>query len=282
VTTIGGGVVLDNAATRIHRSDNIAGFLAIVESGSRAEILDGMLRRGRLGMEASELLARSGWTDSELHNVLDSSVAVNEKPLVLADRARFEASLTAVLDEVRRFHDANPLQAGITREALREKTLPHAHPAVFDAALARLTRDGKLVDAGEIVQQVGRGIVMNDAEAEAKRSIAAAFERAGLQAPPLKEVLENLAMDASRKQRLLQILLKERVLVRVSPELIFHASALDWLRELLIQHKANSIKINVGQFKELTAISRKYAIPLLEYLDRERVTRRVGDERIIL
>ena len=71
--------------------------------------------------------------------------------------------------------------------------------------------------------------------------------------------------------------------MRVSPELIFHRDALAHLKERLATYKkAKGERISVPVFKDLTGISRKYAIPLLEYLDRERVTRRAGDERVIL
>jgi selenocysteine-specific elongation factor len=135
---------------------------------------------------------------------------------------------------------------------------------------------------GEIVRQAGQQVVLDHAETGARRAIAEAFERAGLAVPTMKEVLDSVAMDAARKQKILQLLLKEKVLIRVTPDLVFHCAALDRLKALLGQHKQRSNKINVGQFKELTGITRKYAIPLLEYMDRERVTRRAGDERIIL
>ena len=77
-------------------------------------------------------------------------------------------------------------------------------------------------------------------------------------------------------------MLRDKVLVKVSDDLVFHSSALQQLRERMASQKAKSPNIDVGRFKELTGVSRKYAIPLLEYLDRERVTRRVGNERIIL
>lgn len=276
VTTIGGGVVLDNAAPRYKKSEDPSDFLRVVETGTRDEILDAMVARGRFGVEECELLARTGW--DSLPGVTSTSIRVSERPLVLADRKRFDALVAAIADEVARFHEANPLQAGITREALRERLAHGAHPAVFDAALEA----SQVEVAGDIVRQRGRQIVMNDAESEAKQEIASAFERSGLIVPAVKEVLDRISMDASRKQRLLQILLKERVLVRISADLIFHRAALEWLRELLAQHKAKSERINVAQFKELTGITRKYAIPLLEYLDREHVTRRAGDERLIL
>ena len=97
-----------------------------------------------------------------------------------------------------------------------------------------------------------------------------------------KEVLATLHIDRARAEKLLHLLLKEKVLVRVSEDLIFHRSALVNLRQIVAQRKARSNRIDVPVFKEITGLSRKYAIPLLEYLDRERVTRREGDQRIIL
>jgi selenocysteine-specific elongation factor len=99
----------------------------------------------------------------------------------------------------------------------------------------------------------------------------------------VKEVLSGLAVEAKRAEMILHILLREKSLLRVSPELIFHQAALSHLRgQLLAYKKSKGERISVPAFKDLTGITRKYAIPLLEYLDRERVTRRMGDERVIL
>jgi selenocysteine-specific elongation factor len=95
-------------------------------------------------------------------------------------------------------------------------------------------------------------------------------------------VLANLRLDRARAEKLLRILLKENVLHKVTEDLIFHQSALRELRAILARRKAQNNRLGVTEFKELTGLSRKYAIPLLEYLDRERVTRREGGERIIL
>ena len=123
---------------------------------------------------------------------------------------------------------------------------------------------------------------MTPEEQAAKDEISAAFEKRGLEVPGAPEVLAKLRIDRARAEKLLQILLKEKVLLKVSEDLIFHRSALQQLKQLLLRRKAQTNRINVTVFKEITGLSRKYAIPLLEYLDRERVTRREGDERIIL
>ena len=92
----------------------------------------------------------------------------------------------------------------------------------------------------------------------------------------------GLKVDKSRAQKIVTLLLRDKMLVKVSDELVFHRSALEQLRRLVAAQKTKSLKMDVATFKELTGVSRKYAIPLLEYLDRERVTKRVGDAREIL
>jgi selenocysteine-specific elongation factor len=103
-----------------------------------------------------------------------------------------------------------------------------------------------------------------------------------LKVPALHEVIAGLKVDKARAQKIVTLLLRDKVLVKISEELVFHQSALEQLRRQIAGQKAKSPQMDVAQFKELTGVSRKYAIPLLEYLDRERVTRRVGDFREIL
>jgi selenocysteine-specific elongation factor len=133
-----------------------------------------------------------------------------------------------------------------------------------------------------MVRLGGRTIQLSAEETAARNQIAAAFEKAGLTVPSAPEVLANLRLDRARAEKLFKMLVKEGVLHKVTEDLIFHRSALGKLREILAHRKAQNNRLGVVDFKALTGLSRKYAIPLLEYLDRERVTRRDGDERIIL
>jgi selenocysteine-specific elongation factor len=103
-----------------------------------------------------------------------------------------------------------------------------------------------------------------------------------LRVPALKDVLAGLKVDRTRAQKIVTLLLRDKVLVKLTDDLVFHRDALASLRKSVAAEKPKSPKIDVAKFKDLTGVSRKYAIPLLEWLDRERVTRRVGDERVIL
>ena len=123
-------------------------------------------------------------------------------------------------------------------------------------------------------------VALKQDEEAASAKIEAAFADAGLAVPSMAEVLARSGVEAARARSLLQILLKSRKLVKVGDELVFHPTALERLRETLGGRKGQ--RFSVGEFKDWTGISRKYAIPLLEFLDREHVTRREGDARVVL
>jgi selenocysteine-specific elongation factor len=197
--------------------------------------------------------------------------------------AIFENTRTAISEKIDRFQRENPLVPGITREQLRSSIGRRVKPEVFRAALGELIAQKKLEVQGEIVKRAGSGITLQPDEEAAKGKIEAAFRAGGLAVPAVKDVLAGLSVEPKRAERLLHILLREKSLIRVSPELIFHQAALAHLKERLSAYKkSKGERISVPAFKDLTGITRKYAIPLLEYLDRERVTRRAGDERVIL
>jgi selenocysteine-specific elongation factor len=155
-------------------------------------------------------------------------------------------------------------------------------PLLFNTLLQEFSARGKVILDGENVRLAGRGVQLTAEEAAAKDQISRAFEQAGLAVPSVKEVLAGLRVDRTRAEKILKILLKEGTLAKITEDLVFHASAIARLRETVLRHKQRSNRINVAVFKDLTGLTRKYAIPLLEYLDRERVTRREGDERVIL
>lgn len=290
VITIGGGVVLDPLARRpLAKDTGRKGFLEVVEGGQREEILAAMTERAALGLAMQEIVARTGWLKKEIRETAKKLAAakkvkvVSLEPLLLLSGARFTEIQKDIGERVEKFHKANPLVPGMAREDLRASFGRRVRPETFRAALEELAGEKKLELPGELVKRAGAQIALLPEEARARDAIAQAFAETGLAVPPVKEVLAKLAIDTKRSEKLLQILLREKVLVRVSAELIFHREALAVLREKLSGYKrVKGERIAVPAFKDLTGITRKYAIPLLEYLDRERVTRRVGDERVIL
>jgi selenocysteine-specific elongation factor len=290
VVTIGGGMVLDPLARRpMLRDAGRVGYLETLERGSREDILASLVERAVLGLGYEEIVARTAWMDDEIREVSKKLAAagrvkaVSTEPLVLVAEKLFAEVRSRILEKVEKFQKENPLVPGILREDLRASLGKRVRAETFRAALEELIAQKKLDAPGELVKKAGSEITLQPEEVKAKDQIAAAFLAAGLEVPSVKEVLAKLAIETRRAERLLQILLRERELVRVSPDLIFHRQALVELKEKLWTYKkSKGERISVPAFKELTGITRKYAIPLLEYLDRERVTRRAGDERVIL
>jgi selenocysteine-specific elongation factor len=290
VVTIGGGAILDPLARRpTLRDAGRAAFLEILLNGKREEGLAAMTERAPLGLGFREIVARTGWSGREIRDSVQRLVTarrikiVSTEPLILLGRKAFDDLRQRTSERVERFHKENPLSPGILREDLRASLGRRVREETFRAALEELSTERKLDVQGELVKRAGSEISLQPEEAQAKGEIEKAFVEAGLAVPAVKEVLARLPVEAKRAEKLLQILLREKNLVRVSPELIFHRDALAHLKVQLVTYKrAKGERISVPVFKELTGITRKYAIPLLEYLDRERVTRRAGDERVIL
>jgi selenocysteine-specific elongation factor len=290
VVTIGGGVVLDPLARRFTAKDTgRAQFLATLEKGSREDVLRAMAERHILGITAEEIIVRTGWIEGEIQSaakmLADKKLLriVSNEPLILIAEALFAEIGKKLLARVERFHKENPLLPGVTREELKASLGRRVRPETFAAALQMLLEQKKITLQGEFIKKAGAEIKLAPEELRAQEQITQAFAKAGLAVPSVKEVLAQLKIETARSEKLLQILLREKVLVRVSADLIFHRDALDALTGLLGKYKkSKGDRIGIPAFKELTGITRKYAIPLLEYLDRQRQTRRAGDERVIL
>jgi len=283
VITIGGGVVVENAPPKKVKDAAVyAHFLKTLTEELRA----GMLRArvavsGAQGLSLADAVARTGWPGPKII----SGVSANPEISRVGDIFIFKPALDLVrkdlISTLEAFHKHNALVAGMSKEELRGR-FPEVAPTVFDFVFDEALRARKIELAGELVRLPGRGVVMKDEEAESKKIIESAFANAGLKVPALKDVLAGLKVDRTRAQKIVTLLLRDKVLLKISDDLVFHQSALADLRRRMAAEKAKSPKLDVARFKDLTGVSRKYAIPLLEYLDREHVTRRVGDERVIL
>jgi selenocysteine-specific elongation factor len=240
-------------------------------------------RRGPSGISLERLVAETGWPANVIRAKLDpwlrngATAKLGNYFLASGAVSDLKASLLATLEV---FQTKNPLSPGMSQQTLREKFA--LDPEVFSAVTTQLVKEGKAEAVGDVLRLRGRGVIMKDEEAESRKLIEQAFSAAGLKVPALKDVLASLKIDKTRAQKLVTLLLRDKVLIKVSDDLVFHQLALIDLRKNLAAQKASSPKMDVGRFKELTGVSRKYAIPLLEYLDRERVTKRIGDKRVIL
>jgi selenocysteine-specific elongation factor len=259
VVTIGGGTVLDAAPPlRIRRALSNQRLNQIEKDG-----LAGVaIQESAYGLTAAELIARCGrrFTEPWYENS--------------AQLSSFKDSVTDIL---KRFHVNKPLLAGMAKEELRNLALPASPPFLLDELLSRIPA---VKVEGDLVRLVSHRILLKTDESEATAKIEVLFRDAGLAVPSTAEVLSKSGIEPARARSLLQILLREHKLIKINDELIFHGSAIETLRGILAARTGT--RFTVPDFKTWTGVSRKYAIPLLEYLDREHFTRREGDTRIVL
>ena len=168
---------------------------------------------------------------------------------------------------------------GLKRSELRSQTGLNA--AIFDFLIETLAREQKIRLKDERIYPAGSQSQIADADLKQRSAIAAIYEAAGLAAPSSSEVAVKLGLKESEMRRLMTLLLRDRILVKMgTDELYIHNGALESLRDQVRQLRGQTL--DVAGFKQLTGLSRKYAIPLLEYLDRERLTRKNGDKRLVL
>lgn len=267
VVTIGGGTVLDAAPPQRIRRTSADQRLKEVEEIGLATVA---VNESKFGMSPAELVARCGRMPE-----LPGSFQFTET--WFANGVRVSSFKTLLSDTLTRFHANKPLLSGMSKEELRNSVLPGSPPFLLDELLKR--SPGIAVE-GDLVRLRTHRISLKSDESAATEKIETLFRSAGLAVPSVAEVLAKSGIEAARARSLFQILLRERKLITISEELVFHTSAIEQLRAIL-SPKVGA-KFSVPEFKTWTGISRKYAIPLLEFLDREHVTRREGDARIVL
>src|SRR5277367_4180057 len=232
VVTIGGGTVLDARAPRHKRKDAaVAPFLGVLEHGKREEILGALLDAAPRGTTLAEIVARTGWIESQTRAAAEKLAAAKRArilagtPIVVAPAEVITVCAAAIRKAVETFHRANPLLPGIPKQELRARA-GRARVEIFDAALGDLVVARTLVVTGDLVGQAGREIALSAEESRAKELIEREFESAGLTVPAFASVLAKLPVDAPRAQKILQILLREKVLVKISADLVFHRNTL--------------------------------------------------------
>ena len=286
VTTIGGGVVLDGEPTRERDAATHVAHLEELDSFDSARVLKALLQRAPRGLETIDIVRRTGWNDSQVQSASQGLCAAGEALHLgksrLIQREAYRRAAQQSVDFLKGFHRKDPLRPGASKEGLTSTCFPDAPSGFGDALLEALQKAKRIVVEAEFVRLPSHSVVLGGEESKARETIIAGFKEAGLAAPAVKEVLSQLPIDQARARRILQALLREKVLIKVSEDMLLHHAAVDGLKRLLHEERSRAGRIGVPRFKELTGVSRKYAIPLLEFLDRERVTRRDGSERVIL
>ena len=265
VTTIGGGVVVDISGHKYRRGVKAADRLTVLAGGSAAERVALLVSEAKAGLSVRDVASRLVLAEETVRAGAPGLQLLRAEDWLIAKTAMAELR-AKLIAQVKQFHVHNPLLPGIPKASL-----------VVPPELLMTTAE--IVVEQDTVRLRAHKLVLQEDESAARRSIEGAFESAGLAVPALAEVLAKTGIEDRRARSVLQLLMREGRLVKVSAELVFHVTALASLRAMLAARRGS--RISVGEFKEFTGVSRKYAIPLLEYADREKWTRRDGDLRVV-
>jgi selenocysteine-specific elongation factor len=288
--TIGGGIVLDPAPTRpgIRSAEGRASLerLRINEADDIAATLAMIAAAGLAGIDKFALVSRAGVAPGRVAALVKQLegrgvVIAGDRLLATSDLAK---AGEAILAAVAAFHQAQPMSEGLPREEAREKIFRRADAAVFDRAIDELKARKALTGTDRLALTTHR-VTVAGADDRVRTAIVDAYRSGGLKPPDAAAVEAAAGAPKAIIDKVTTLLLREKVLVRLDT-VVFHAEALQQLKLDVAGLKASApggrTTVDVAAFKERYGVSRKFAIPLLEYLDRERITRRTGDVRLVL
>jgi selenocysteine-specific elongation factor len=286
IVTIGGGTVLDIAPPRFkRRGPALAAHLDLLAGGGPPEVLEEHLKQaGVAGARVADLRARTPFGPALLRGLLDR--LQQEGRLLAVDREwylhrdasdRLRAQTLALLET---FHAEHPLRAGISREELRSR-VGNAQERVFAQLLTVLESEGLVRSERDQVRLGAHHIRLSAEQDRVVKGLEADFRAAGAAPPSPDEALARWGVKGTEKHELFQILVADRTLLRVKESLFFHAAALRTIQDQLVALLRQKNEIGPADFKDLFGVSRKYAIPLMEYFDAQRVTMRVGERRVL-
>lgn len=286
IETVGGGIVLDAHPPRHKRHDEtvLAGLAVKAEGSAESRVLQKFKEMGMQLPSVQEVYDSVGGSKSEFDEIVHNACAAGAL-IELSAKYRMHRDVFAALSEKAQallveYHEKNPLQAGMRREELRSRLLPGRSPALCDSVIALLIshkaaeeKNGRICKSGFTVQYTTAQKALAD-------TIETQFLQSGFEPPALDELEKQYAKQKDAKA-VLTALLDEGKLVPLTPQLAMHSTVCEKGLSLLREHCAQNANITLAQFRDAIGTSRKYALALLEYFDRQGITRKEGDARVL-
>ena len=289
ITTIGGGKILDPLVVKKRQpGQTLLDQLERLDGGDERDRTAVILTRaGLAGISDRRLSVRTGITLKRQQKILEEMFSRGEAILIERDPQKvmspqiYEELQQRILREAGDYHKRFPLKEGFLKEELRISTGGFIDQPLFNRALRDLEGDGKIVVATDKIRLADHTVDLKGDLEELKGEIAALYDAAGLTPPATKDVLSRFSGGTGETANILAVLVNDGTLVKINEGMYFHRRAIDDLerryRDLLTEQGESS----PAAFRDLTGLSRKYTIPLMEYFDKTKLTMRVGDRRIL-
>jgi selenocysteine-specific elongation factor len=287
VRTIGGGQVI-NPIPQKHkrlRQDVVEELQQLTDDDPEAIISQHIQQAGFGGVSFSHLKIMTNLTDKQLDTALQH--LLSQKTITQTDKdnriflhqTTFDKIIQSTAEYLGSYHSGNPLKAGMSKEELKSKFPQLSDPKVFNLILNQMIKSGQITQEENTVRLSDHRVSLGADQADIRKKMLDIYQKGGLQPPYFREVPGMLDADPSHTKEVLMLLVEEGHIVKTKDDLYFHVTAVTELKNRLVDFLKSNEEITTPQFKEMTAASRKYVIPLIEYFDACKVTLRVGDSR---
>jgi len=287
VRTIGGGQVLNPIPPKHKRfkTEVVQGLQSIAERSTEELIAYYIDQTGHTGVAFSDLVLMTNITEKSLEQLLQA--LLSHKTVLLVDRDSriymhansFQQLRQDLSGHLERYHKTYPLKTGMPKEELKTKLPPNLSPKLFNLMMNQMLKDGDIRVVEDTVHLASHTVALGADQEDIRDKILKTYRESGLQPPYFKELGKQLTADPSRARDVLNLLVKEGRLVKVKEDLFFDADTVTRLKQRLVEFLTVNGEISTPQFKEMTAVSRKYVIPLIEFFDAQNFTIRIGDIR---
>jgi selenocysteine-specific elongation factor len=289
IQTLGGGVVIDShpAKHRRRSGDVLAGLIILKDRGEEEVVGHHLASSGIRGMTLLELRERVNVPPGRLSELLGELVARREIVAIDGDEGRFihhlgyEQLRKETLSYLLQFHKKYPLKLGPSKEEVKSKLPKTVEAKLFHRMLSELVDSKEVLVEKDKLRLSTHRLSLREDQKRVKDRVEGLFAKGGLQSPSVRELASKLSTDESEVRNVVHLLIEEGVIIRAKEDIYFHRDAVEKLREELIQFLRVHHEITTAQFKEMTKVSRKYAIPLIEYFDNSKITIRVGEKRLL-
>ena len=287
ITTIGGGEITDPLAKK-RRKHVQPGESEKLHRGTGEEKTNIILERAGLeGITALRLAIRTGLPPGEQEKIIEKMLSGKNTLMIDRDERRIVSSSVygtfqeRVLTGITAYHKKYPLKEGISKEELRRTLGGYIDPKLFSKAIKDLADDKKITTDKDTVRIESHTVNLKDEEVQLREEITGIYRDAALTPPSMKEIVERFPEKRKAVADILHVMLSTNILVKINEDLYFHREALDRLKEEYRSVLVNEGKASPATFKELTGLSRKFIIPLMEYFDKTKLTIRVENYRML-
>lgn len=287
--TIGGGIVLDPfPPARRRRSEEALKLLYALDETEHQKTCELIVNQSLLsGVTLDEVLLRSGIPRRQAESALQTLLAAGSivqmvrEPRIFLSRTAVEQLKQILLDELTAFMTVNQIRDGIGKEELKTRIPKRSDQRFFAPLLAELEKEGKLQSDRDLVRLAGAARPETEQSSTTGIEISSLLDSSGIEPPTIKEMSEKLGCTEKIIREHLSLFIRDGSISRVSSEIFYSSANLQKIEEQLIGHLKQKGEITPAEFRDLTGLSRKFMIPLLEYFDSQKITIRVGDKRVL-